>query len=151
MSSRKYLMGLAVVEMAIVLPLLMLLIISASEFGRAFIQYSRLSNRVQSAARFVADNVLQGSTGVPLLTDSIRSQARNLVVYGTPSIGVTPAVPALKTTDVEVTVTPDGLITVSLEYAYRPVVGDAIPTLGLGKDQTFSAILLRPKTVMRAL
>ena len=61
MTRNKSIHGLAVVEMAIVLPILMLLTLAAGEFGRAFIQYSRLSHRVQAAARFVAENALQGS------------------------------------------------------------------------------------------
>jgi Flp pilus assembly protein TadG len=151
MIDRKLIAGLAVVEMAIVLPILILLTLAAGEFGRAFIQYSRLSHRVQSAARFVAENALQGTTGVALLTDSIRTQAINLVVYGTTASGTTPAVPGLSPTDVVVTVTPDGLISVSIDYAYEPVIGDVFPVLGFGEDIATAAISLKPKTIMRAL
>ena len=115
MIRRKLIAGLAVVEMAIVLPILILLTLAAGEFGRAFIQYSRLSHRVQSAARFVAENALQGTTGVALLTNDIETQAGNLVVYGTTAPGTTPAVPGLSTTDVVITVTPEGLISVSID------------------------------------
>ena len=151
MIDRKLIAGLAVVEMAIVLPILILLTLAAGEFGRAFIQYSRLSHRVQSAARFVAENALQGTTGVALLTDSIRTQAINLVVYGTTASGTTPAVPGLSPTDVVVTVTPDGLISVSIDYAYEPVIGDVLPVFGFGEDIATAAISLKPKTIMRAL
>jgi Flp pilus assembly protein TadG len=143
--------GLAIVEMAIVLPILMLLTLAAGEFGRAFIQYSRLSHRVQSAARFVAENTLQGTTGVAVLTDSIRTQARNLVLYGTTSVGTKPAVPGLTATDVAITVTPDGIVNVSIAYAYRPVIGDALPVFGFGQDIATASILLKPRVVMRAL
>lgn len=143
--------GLAIVEMAIVLPILMLLTLAAGEFGRAFIQYSRLSHRVQSAARFVAENTLQGTTGVAVLTDSIRTQARNLVLYGTTSAGTKPAVPSLTATDVAITVTPDGIVNVSIAYAYRPVIGDALPVFGFGQDIATASILLKPRVVMRAL
>ena len=151
MIGRKSITGLAVVEMAIVLPILILLTLAAGEFGRVFIQYSRLSHRVQSAARFVAENALQGTTGVALLTDSIRTQARNLVVYGTTASGATPAVPNLSSTDVVVMVTPDGLITVSIDYTYEPVIGQVFPVFGFGEDIAIAAISLKPKTVMRAL
>ncbi len=143
--------GLAIVEMAIVLPILMLLTLAAGEFGRAFIQYSRLSHRVQSAARFVAENTLQGTTGVAVLTDSIRTQARNLVLYGTTSAGTKPAVPGLTATDVAITVTPDGIVNVSIAYAYRPVISDALPVFGFGQDIATASILLKPRVVMRAL
>jgi len=151
MSRVRHVTGLAVVEMAIVLPILILLTLSAGEFGRAFIQYSRLSHRVQSAARFVADNALQGSTGVALLTDNIASQARNLAVYGTTSVGTTPAVPGLTPSDVQIAVTPNGVVSVAITYAYEPVIGDFLPTFGLGQDIAVGSIALNPRTVMRAL
>ena len=143
--------GLAVIEMAIILPILILLTLAAGEFGRAFIQYSRLSHRVQSAARFVAENALQGTTGVALLTSTVNTQARNLVVYGTPSVGTTPAVPGLSPDDVVVTVTPDGVISVSIDYAYEPVIGEVFPAFGFGEDIETAAISMNPKSVMRAL
>jgi len=151
MTRKQSIAGLAIVEMAIVLPILMLLTLAAGEFGRAFIQYSRLSHRVQSAARFVAENTLQGTTGVAVLTDSIRTQARNLVLYGTTSVGTKPAVPGLTATDVAITVTPDGIVNVSIAYAYRPVIGDALPVFGFGQDIATASILLKPRVVMRAL
>ncbi|MEN9836769.1 MAG: hypothetical protein RLZ79_437 [Pseudomonadota bacterium] len=151
MTRKQSIAGLAIVEMAIVLPILMLLTLAAGEFGRAFIQYSRLSHRVQSAARFVAENTLQGTTGVAVLTDSIRTQARNLVLYGTTSAGTKPAVPGLTATDVAITVTPDGIVNVSIAYAYRPVIGDALPVFGFGQDIATASILLKPRVVMRAL
>jgi Flp pilus assembly protein TadG len=143
--------GLAVIEMAIILPILILLTLAAGEFGRAFIQYSRLSHRVQSAARFVAENALQGTTGVALLTSTVNTQARNLVVYGTPSVGTTPAVPGLSPDDVVVTVTPEGVISVSINYAYKPVIGEVFPAFGFGEDIETAAISMNPKSVMRAL
>jgi len=143
--------GLAIIEMAIILPILILLTLAAGEFGRAFIQYSRLSHRVQSAARFVAENALQGTTGVALLTSTVNTQARNLVVYGTPSVGTTPAVPGLSPDDVVVTVTPEGVISVSINYAYKPVIGEVFPAFGFGEDIETAAISMNPKSVMRAL
>ena len=143
--------GLAIIDMAIILPILILLTLAAGEFGRAFIQYSRLSHRVQSAARFVAENALQGTTGVALLTATVHTQARNLVVYGTPSVGTTPAVPGLSPDDVVVTVTPEGVISVSINYAYKPVIGEVFPAFGFGEDIETAAISMNPKSVMRAL
>jgi hypothetical protein len=86
-----------------------------------------------------------------VLTDSIRTQARNLVLYGTTSAGTKPAVPGLTATDVAITVTPDGIVNVSIAYAYRPVIGDALPVFGFGQDIATASILLKPRVVMRAL
>jgi Flp pilus assembly protein TadG len=151
MNRRVRITGLAVVEAAIVLPLLLLLMLAVGEVGRAFIQYTLLSHRVTAAARFVADNAYQGTTGVPTLTNAVASQARNLVIYGTTVNSSFPAVPGLLPNMVEVAVSAVGIVTVSVTYNYRPVVGDTLPTFGLGDDIAMGAITFRPRVVMRAL
>lgn len=143
--------GVAVVEAAIILPIVMLLALSAGEFGRAFVQYSRLTHRVQSAARFVAGNALQGSTGVAELTDSVKVQALNMILYQETLPGTTSAVPGLTSTDIEIVVTTAGLVSVSIDYKYQPVVADILLFLGNTGDFSMSSISLRPRAVMRAL
>lgn len=153
MTPRSRIFGIAAVEMAIVLPIVLLLLVPIGELGRAFIQYSRLSHRIEAGARHVADNVLQGSTGVPVLTEALREQARRLVVYGStrsPAIDP-PAVPGLLTGDIVVTVSTGGVVTVSTDYVYQPVVGAVLPMLGFGSDIDISNLTLRPRAVMRAL
>lgn len=139
--------------MAIVLPVVLLLLIPIGEFGRVFIQYSRLSHRVEAGARFVADNAYQGSTGIPMLTDAVRAQAQRIVVYGSPRTPPidSPAVPELATNDIDISVSPDGVVTVSTEYLYRPMVGAVLPMMGFGSDIDISELILRPRAVMRAL
>ena len=143
--------GLAAVEMAIVLPIVMLLVLPIGEVGRAFIQYSRLSHRVQVGARFVADNAYQGSTGIPSLTNTVRAQARNLVVYGTTAGVGTPAVPSLTPALINVSVSPAGIVRVWVDYPYQSVVGGVLPMFGLGSDIVTGTLVLRPSSTMRAL
>jgi hypothetical protein len=50
-----------------------------------------------------------------------------------------------------VTVTPDGVISVSIDYAYEPVIGEVFPAFGFGEDIETAAISMNPKSVMRAL
>jgi len=143
--------GIAAVEMAIVLPIVMLLVLPIGEVGRAFIQYSRLSHRVQAGARYVADNAYQGSTGVPALTDTIRNRARNIVVYGsTAGVGAA-AVPGLTPTLINVSVDPSGIVRVWTDYPYQSVVGGVLPMFGLGSDIVSGTLILRPSATMRAL
>lgn len=146
-------LGIAAVEMAIVLPLVLLLLTPVAELGRAFIQYSRLSHRVQAGARFVADNAYQGSTGVPALTPIVRQQAINMVLYGkTVTSGQDPlAVPGFSAQDLFIDVSPSGLVTLSANYTYRPMISGLMPAFGLGDDLDISALKLRPLSVMRAL
>lgn len=153
MTPRSRLSGIAAVEMAIVLPIVLLLLVPVTELGRVFIQYSRLVHRVEAGARFVADNAYQGSTGVPVLTDAVRDQARRLVVYGStrsPAIDP-PAVPQLAPANIAISVSSDGIVTVSTEYVYQPMVGAVLPMMGFGSDIDISQLTLRPRAVMRAL
>lgn len=135
--------GIAAVETAIVLPLLLLLVIAVGEVGRAFIQYSRLAHRVQTAARFVAENAYQGTTGIPVLTEAVATQARNLVAYGSTSVSGLPSVPGLLPGAVVVTVDSSGIVSVSVDYEYQFVASNLLPSFGL--------LTFRPKVVMRAI
>jgi len=145
--------GIAAIEMAIVLPLVLLLVLPIGELGRAYYQYSRLSHRVQAAARHVAENALSGTTGVPGVSASLRLQAQNIVIYGTPVAGSAAAVPGLAPDGVQVTVSPGGLVSVGLvtPYPYQSLVGGLLPALGFGTDIDTTSIRLRPTAVMRVL
>lgn len=153
MNRSSRILGIAAVEMVIVLPLILLLLTPVAEFGRAFIQYSRLSHRVHAGARFVADNAYQGSTGVPELTPAVRQQAVSLVLYGrTVSTGQDPlAVPELTADDLFIEVSSGGLVTLSADYTYRPMIAGLLPMFGFSDDLDISALKLQPRAVMRAL
>lgn len=153
MSRSSRILGIAAVEMVITLPLILLLLTPVAELGRAFIQYSRLSHRVQAGARFVTDNSYQGSTGVPVLTEQVRQQAINLVLYGrTVGTGTDPlSVPELAESDLFIDVGSSGLVTLSANYTYRPMIAGLLPVFGFGDDLDISTLKLQPRAVMRAL
>ena len=153
MTRASRILGIAAVEMAIVLPLLLLLLTPVAELGRAFIQYSRLSHRVQAGARFVADNAFQGSTGVPSLTPEVRQRAINQVLYGrTASSPQDPlAVPGLTAQHLFIEVTTGGQVTLSADYTYQPMIAGLLPMFGFADDLDISALRLQPRAVMRAL
>lgn len=143
--------GIAVVETAVMMPLLILVFLAVGELGRVFIQYSRLTHRVQAAARHVADNALTGTTGVPALSGQLLNEARNLVIYGAPVAVGAPAVPGLTPTNVAVSVDAAGIVRVQVTYAYQPMIGGVLPMFGFGGDIALDAITLRPQTTVRAL
>ena len=72
--------GLAMVEFAIVLPLLLFLMFAAAEFGRALFQYNTLLKAVRDGARYMAQNAFLGD-GTQINGDA-PTEAMNLVVYG---------------------------------------------------------------------
>jgi Flp pilus assembly protein TadG len=66
--------GVAIVEFALVLPLLLLLTFITTEFGRALYQYNVIAKSVRDAARYLS---------VQTPSDPARiANAKNLVVYG---------------------------------------------------------------------
>ncbi len=64
--------GAALIELAFILPLLLLMSFITTEFGRAMYQYNTITKSVRDAVRYLT--VQTPGTGV--------TQARNLIVYG---------------------------------------------------------------------
>ena len=81
--------GVALVEFALILPLLLLLTFITTEFGRALFQYNILTKSVRDAARYLSVYNPGDTTKFPI--------AKNLVVYGNPAGTGTPLVIGLTT------------------------------------------------------
>jgi Flp pilus assembly protein TadG len=64
--------GVAIIEFALILPFLLLLTFTVTEFGRAIMQYDTLTKSVRQAARYLA----MQTPGTKI------TEAKNLVVYG---------------------------------------------------------------------
>ncbi|MBS3018157.1 hypothetical protein DJFAAGMI_00888 [Comamonas sp. PE63] len=79
--------GVELVELALILPFLLLLSMLVVEFGRALYEYNTVAKSVRDAVRYLS--VQLPNTGC--------SQAQNLVVYGQTTAGTTPLAPGLNT------------------------------------------------------
>jgi hypothetical protein len=84
---RKTQKGVALVEFALVLPLLLLMTFIVVEYSRALYQYNTLTKSVRDAARYLSVQ----SPGSNI------AQAKNLVVYGNPAGTGTPLAIGLTT------------------------------------------------------
>ena len=82
--------GTAMVEFALILPMLLILIFTVTELGRAFYQYNVLAKSVREAARYLSVRT----------ADVDVDKAKNIIVYGKPSGGSTPVVPGLSLSNV---------------------------------------------------
>jgi len=111
------------IEMAIVLPVILALIIGTAEFGRAFWQYNTLTKSVRDAARYASAQGLFGSTGVVIVTNELRTEVQNLVVYGNTGGTGSPLLNGLSTAGVSLESPGDGDILVRSTYAYAPIFG----------------------------
>ncbi|HEY6095278.1 MAG TPA: TadE/TadG family type IV pilus assembly protein [Gallionellaceae bacterium] len=89
--------GVAMVEFALTLPLLLLLTMITTEFGRAIYQYNTIVKSVRSAARYLS---IQTPNSALIADPAAIAAATNLVVYGTPSGTGTPLVPGLTVSNV---------------------------------------------------
>jgi Flp pilus assembly protein TadG len=82
--------GAAIVEFAMMMPLMLILIFVTTEFGRAYYQYNTLAKNVREAARYLSVR----AQGVDV------AKAKNIVVYGNPTGTGTPVIPTLSLSNV---------------------------------------------------
>lgn len=83
--------GLAVVEFAIILPVILLIALAVTEAGRAMYQYNTLTKSVQNGVRYLSDKAIDGS-GQLNITTTLEDDTKNLVIYGDIN-GGTPLLP----------------------------------------------------------
>jgi len=131
--------GTQLAELAIVLPVLLVLFGATAEFGRFFYTYNTLAKSTRAAARYL--------TASNKATDD---DAKSLAVYGTTDDGGTPVLSGLSTGNVNITREgPTGYPeTVKVEisgYQYEPIFD-----LGKLMGKSFSLrVNVRPSTTMR--
>lgn len=111
--------GVAMVEFAIVLPLLLMLLFGITELGRALYQQNSLYKAVESGARYLArvNNVLafdgdgNCTTAGPDWPDSVSlTAATNLIIYGNTTGSGSPLLPNLDDSDaITISVAPRAL------------------------------------------
>ena len=85
--------GLQLVELAITLPIMVLLFAAAAEFGRYFQEYTTLAKGSRVSARYLATRCFNGADDLP---------AKNLVVYGNTAGTGSPIVNGLGTNNVNI-------------------------------------------------
>jgi Flp pilus assembly protein TadG len=147
--SRRRQRGLAAIEMAITLPVLLTLLIATAELGRAFFQYNAVTKSVRSAVRYLADNAINGTTGLVQLTDSTQTEVKNLVVYSSTTGAGDPLVQGLSVGDVTISLVDAAHIEVAASFNYQPIFL-RIPTFGSGSDVD-TGLILNASATMRAL
>ena len=137
--------GVQLLEMAIVIPILMLLFAGVAEFGRYFYEYTTLAKASRVGARYLGSKSVNSATNYEAI-------AKNLVVYGNTAGTGSPILSGLSTSNVTVTYgggtagVPE-TVTISItSYKHTPVFD-----LGkLLKSKTLStAVDVKPSVTMR--
>lgn len=141
--------GIALVEIAIALPALLVLLMVTAEFTRVFYQYNTLTKTVRDGARYIAQNSLSGNLPVEVPA-SVINNTKNLVVSGNTS-GGNAVLPGLTDDDISIdfsSVTDTGLpryyVTVTANYSYDPLLPllDGIGFLSSNQDTQFELTAL---------
>jgi len=143
--------GLATMEFAIALPLIILVALAVTELGRGLYQYNTLTKAVRDGARHLS-NIAVGPLGIVDIGPHITA-TQNIVVYGDID-GGTAVLPSLAPADVTVNAVdiplPGGGISpnhvrVSANYTFTPLF-PALSRLGYSMIPAMTA-----STVQRAL
>ena len=87
--------GVQLVEIAIVIPLMLMMFAAVAEFGRYFYEYTTLAKAARVGGRFMASKTLTSST------TNWQLQAKRLVVYGNITGSGSPVLPGLTVENVE--------------------------------------------------
>jgi Flp pilus assembly protein TadG len=145
--------GLAMVEFALSVPVLLLLVFGTFEFGHFLIEYSALNDAVNNAARYVAGAASAGTDGL-LVTGgawgTLATQGQNLAVFGNIAGNGAAVLPGLDVGQITVTEdTANNNVTVAAAYPYESLFGAAIPTFMGGSISTTYTLAI--STTMRAL
>lgn len=151
-SQPRFQRGLALVETAICLPVLLLLMLAVGEVTNAFLQHNTLTKTVRDGARYASGEVIDHSLGVNIfdLNAQLVQDTKNLVVYGNTSGTGTPVLPNLAVADVTVSDLGGEILEVQVAYAYTGITGTVLPAFGFGSAKSL-ALNLEASVRMRGL
>ena len=139
--------GVALLEIAIVIPILLVMFAGIAEFGRYFYEYNTLAKASRLGARYLASKSVNSET-------DYKAIAKNIVVFGNTAGTGSPVLPGLTTDDVDISYQGGvaGLpetVTVSIDGFQH------VPLFDLGalikNDALSLAIDVKPSVTMRYL
>ncbi len=138
--------GVQLVEVALVIPVMLLLFGAVAEFGRYFYEYTTAAKAARVGVRYLASKSVNSGTNYEL-------QAKNLVVYGNIAGTGSPVLPGMTIANVEVlyngaTSVPDTITVNIVGYQHQSIVN-----LGaLLKNAALSTnVDVKPSVTMRYL
>jgi len=138
--------GVQLVEVALVIPVMLLLFGAVAEFGRYFYEYTTAAKAARVGVRFLASKSATSSTNYEL-------QAKNLVVYGNIAGTGSPVLPGMTIANVDVQYTgatsvPETITVNIVGYQHQSIVN-----LGaLLKNNALSTnVDVKPSVTMRYL
>jgi len=139
--------GVQLLEMAIVIPILLVLFAGVAEFGRYFYEYTTLAKASRLGSRYLISKCVNGATNYEAI-------AKNIVVYGNAAGSGSPVLTGLTVNNVEVTYggpvagIPETVTVTIINYPHVPLFN-----LGalLRNNSLSLAIDVKPSVTMRYL
>ncbi|MEX2124731.1 MAG: TadE family protein [Woeseia sp.] len=141
--------GIALVETAICLPVLLFLMLVAGELTNAFLQHNTLTKAVRDGARYAAGLAVNNAKVFHLSPDIV-SDTQSLVVFSDTSGTGTAILPNLTLGAVTVTGVGGEIVEVRATYSYTGIIGSVLPAFGFGSDPSLG-FNLEASVRMRAL
>jgi len=143
--------GVQLAELAIVLPLMLMMFAAVAEFGRYFYEYSTAAKAARLGARFMCSKCLDSAT------TNWEAKAKKLVVYGNTEGTGSPVLTGLSIENVDVkyeggtylngTGVPETVTISIINYKYQPIFD-----LGKLTKSSFSlAVDVKPSVTMHFL
>jgi len=139
--------GVQLVELAIVIPILLVLFGAVAEFGRYFYEYTTVAKAARVGARYLASKSVKGTT-------DYAGNAKKLVVYGNIAGTGTPVLTGLTVDNIEVTYgggttgVPDTVTVSIINYQHESILDLG----GLLKNPAVSLdVDVKPSVTMRYL
>ena len=142
--------GAVLAEMALVTPILVFMMMATAEVARVFIEHNTLTKAVRAAARHVASNAYQGTTGVVNIGAALRAEAQNLAVYGDLGGGGTPVLTGLAPADITITYVGTDNVEITASHDISGMLGPVLRSLTGGSD-TSMVFTLQATVTMKAL
>ncbi|MCW8109357.1 pilus assembly protein [Alteromonas ponticola] len=116
--------GIAAIEFTLVAPFMLLLIFATAEFGRLLYQYNALTNIVRDASRYMSDKAMSDNTGIPKVSDKLKSDTTKLIIAGgTTNEGE--MLPGLTTAAITYDLSGE-IVTITVSYDWTPIFADAL-------------------------
>jgi Flp pilus assembly protein TadG len=137
--------GVAAVEFALLITLLLLIVAGIIEFGRTFWYYDALAKSTRDAARYVSNTRFSSELAVD--EDVVKFRARQMILDAADAAGVPNFSEGLVDVTCDPNCTAPNYVTVSI-LAYPVTIGEWLPIIAPDGALTWD-VKLSPATTMR--